>query len=300
MRTCLIFNPIARGGKARALREHLDAYSSECTLRPTTCGGDARRLAAEAVEQGFETIVAAGGDGTVNEVVNGIADVPGGFGRARLGVMPLGTVNVFARELGLPLKLEAAWQVIRRGKEMTIDLPRAEFTLEGSRQQRYFIQLGGAGLDSRAIELVSWKLKTRIGPLAYVYAGLKALGEPHPLITVEACSETGIATGQSHSGELVLMGNGRYYGGSFPVFPRAELTNGRLEATIFPKVSWSKVLGIGWGILRGPLKGVHEISAPCVMLKSPQRVLLELDGENVGELPVKIVVSPRVLRVIIL
>src|SRR5712691_3191908 len=102
VRTCVIFNPAARGEKAKRFRRHLDDLGSDCALKLTTAAGDARRLAAEAVAEGFEIVVAAGGDGTLNEVLNGIGDAPGGFEKARLGVLPLGTVNVFARELALP------------------------------------------------------------------------------------------------------------------------------------------------------------------------------------------------------
>ena len=102
MRTCVIFNPTARGEKARRFRHHLDAIGAQSTLKHTTAAGDARRLAAEAVREGFEIVVAAGGDGTLNEVLNGFSDVPDGFEQARLGVLPLGTVNVFARELAIP------------------------------------------------------------------------------------------------------------------------------------------------------------------------------------------------------
>src|ERR1041385_7425971 len=101
MKTCVIFNPVARGDKARAFQTHLSAIASEAALKPTTGVGDARRLAADAVKEGFGTVVAAGGDGTLNEVLNGIADAEG-FERTRLGVLPLGTANVFAKELKLP------------------------------------------------------------------------------------------------------------------------------------------------------------------------------------------------------
>ena len=93
MRTCVIFNPAARGDKARRLRRYLDDLRAQATLKLTAAAGDARRLAAEAVSEGFEVIVAAGGDGTLNEVVNGMGDAPEGFERARLGLLPLGTVK---------------------------------------------------------------------------------------------------------------------------------------------------------------------------------------------------------------
>ncbi|HEX7569154.1 MAG TPA: diacylglycerol kinase family protein, partial [Verrucomicrobiae bacterium] len=208
MRICVIFNPAARGNKARRFRRYLGEMSQQCAFKATTGPGDARRFAQAAVATGYDVIVAAGGDGTVNEVLNGIGDDPDGFQRTRLGVLPLGTVNVFARELKIPLKLEHAWKVLRRGNETKIDLGRADFLDDGQPQSRYFMQLGGAGLDARAIELVSWKLKKNAGPVAYVVAGFQALAEKQPRLTVSA-------DGKKLEGELALFGNGKFYGGAF-------------------------------------------------------------------------------------
>ena len=177
MPICVIFNPAARGEKAKRFRRQLDAIGSQCAFKATAAPGDARRLAAEAVNDGFDLIVAAGGDGTVNEVLNGISVAPDGFDRARLGVLPLGTVNVFARELKIPLQVERAWEVVQRGREMKMDLPCVESFADGVCQKQYFVQLAGAGLDARAIELLDWRHKKKVGPLAYVIAGLKALRE---------------------------------------------------------------------------------------------------------------------------
>jgi len=101
------------------------------------------------------------------------------------GNFAFGTLNVFARELGLPRNLVGAARILEAGREMTMDLGRAEFTEGGRRQGRHFLQLAGAGLDARAVELVSWELKKKTGPLAYIVAGLKALREAQPVITVE-------------------------------------------------------------------------------------------------------------------
>ena len=130
--------------------------------------------------------MAAGGDGTVNEVLNGIGDAPDGFARARLGVLPLGTVNVFAREIGLPLRIERAWETLqRRTRDCALICRAWNFPSTGARRRQYFVQLAGAGLDARAIELVDWPLKKKVGPLAYVIAGVKALRERLPKITAQ-------------------------------------------------------------------------------------------------------------------
>ena len=102
MRTCVIFNPAARGNKARHFRRWLDSVAAQCTLKPTAGPGDAQLLATQAVSENFELIVAAGGDGTVNEVLERHRRRAGRICRARLGVLPLGTVNVFAKELKIP------------------------------------------------------------------------------------------------------------------------------------------------------------------------------------------------------
>src|SRR5580704_4478120 len=107
----VIFNPAARGEKSRRSRQFLEGkISASVTLSPTQHAGEAKSLAARAVGEGYKVIIAAGGDGTINEVINGI-----GTSGVALGVLPLGTVNVFAQELRIPRKIEAAWAVIADG-----------------------------------------------------------------------------------------------------------------------------------------------------------------------------------------
>jgi diacylglycerol kinase (ATP) len=291
----VIFNPAARGEKARQFRRQLDAIGAECALKATTAPGIARRLTAEAVTDGFDLIVAAGGDGTINEVLNGIGDAPDGFARARLGVLPLGTVNVFARELKIPLKVESAWEVLHHGHETKIDLPRVEFSANGILQKRYFCQLAGAGLDARAIELVDWQQKKQVGKLAYVIAGLKALCEKKPQITVRA-------NGQSATGELVLVGNGKFYGGSFAILPQADLRDGRLDLCVLPRTDWWKLLRCAPSLLlRGklPASVAQHLSAETFELTCETAAAFELDGEWVGKLPVKFCIEREKLRVVV-
>ena len=295
MRTCVIFNPAARGDKARQFRDHLTALSDEVTLKPTYAAGAGRPLAAEAVREGFEVVVAAGGDGTVNEVINGVAEVEGGLTRTRVGVLPLGTVNVFAKELGLPTAFDPAWRIIQSGGETRIDLPEAEFAVNGQPVRRCFAQLAGAGLDSRAIELVDWELKKKVGPLAYVVAGFKALGEAKSDIIVSAA-------GASAMGQLVLVGNGRFYGGTFKLFPKADLRDGLLDVTVFPKVNWEVLMKSGWGWLTSEIHsaaGCRTFQAESFTLSAAdgRPVAFQLDGDNVGQLPVKFSVRRQALRV---
>lgn len=295
VRTCIIFNPVARGDKARHFRDWLESIATECTLKPTRCAGDARCLAAEAVAENFELIVAAGGDGTVNEVINGIGDAPEGFARAAFGVLPLGTVNVFARELKLPKAIPEVWRSLQRGREQRIDLPCVEFSAAEKTERRYFAQMAGAGLDARAIELVSWSLKKKIGPLAYVVAGLKALFENKPPIQVSA-------KGRKLSGELVLIGNGKLYGGDYQIFAAADWQDGLLDVCVFPRVNLFTLLRCAPSLLwhkKLPESLVQRFPAAAVELSSPTAVAFELDGEWIGHLPATFSVERQLLRVIV-
>ncbi len=269
--------------------------AQQSVFKATTAPGDARRFAAEAVAGKFDVIVAAGGDGTVNEVLNGLGDAPDGFAHTRLGVLPLGTVNVFARELKIPLRLERAWEMLRRGRETKIDLGRVDFVNEGAPAHRFFMQLAGAGLDARAVELVSWRLKKNAGPVAYVVAGLQALAEQQPQITVKS-------SGGTITGELALLGNGKFYGGPFEIFPGAKLVDGQLDACVFPQINLLSLLRLVPGFLsrrRLTEKRVRRLRAEQFELTSDVAAAFELDGEWVGNLPATFSVQRQRLRVIV-
>jgi diacylglycerol kinase (ATP) len=295
VRTCVIFNPAARGDKARHFRRHLDKIASRGALKATAAPGDARRLATEAVADGFELIVAAGGDGTLNEILNGLGDAPDGFARARLGILPLGTINVFAREIGLPLRIDRAWAALQRGHEARLDLPCVEFSANGVRRRQYFIQLAGAGLDARAIELVTWPLKRKLGPLAYVVVGLKALRGQLPKITAHV-------DGQTVTGELVLIGNGRFYGGPLEILPGANMRDGLLDLCVLPRANWLTLARCAPGLLarrKLPVNAGQWFRTHAFKLTGDASASFQLDGEWAGHLPAAFSVAREQLRVII-
>lgn len=294
MRTCVIFNPTAKGDKARHFLKHLDSLGNGAEFRATTHAGAARDLARAAVEQGFETIAAAGGDGTVNEVLNGLCDAKNGLQRARFAVIPLGTVNVFALEIGMPLALSQAWEVIQKGRERLLDLPAATFRVGDKTVTRHFIQFAGAGWDARAVELVSWKLKKRIGRFAYVWAGLGALKKSQSKVEVQT-------TNSREEGDFILIGNGRFYAGKYPFLYRASLADGALDVTVFPKLRLTSLGGIFGNFILGRFfrPGVQAyFQGETFELTSETLTPLQLDGELAGQLPATISVKPRALRVI--
>ncbi|HXI84438.1 MAG TPA: diacylglycerol kinase family protein [Verrucomicrobiae bacterium] len=285
----VIFNPAARGEKSQRVRRFLEAKAGHSvTVAPTERAGDARLLAARAVQEGFRVIIAAGGDGTINEVTNGI-----GTSDAALGVLPLGTVNVFAQELGIPRRIEAAWQVIEAGETRTIDLARAE----AGGTTRHFVQLAGVGFDAQAVRVASWELKKKIGPLSYVWAGIKTLG------TTPAQVEVSVnGSGPRATGAAVLVGNGRFYGGRFALFPKARMDDGLLDVCVFENCGYLDVLRYGQGILRGAhidLGDVEYFQTERLVCTAPGTTPFELDGEDAGDAPVIFSIVPRALRVIV-
>ncbi len=295
MRTCVIFNPTAKGDKARNFRRQLDTLGAQAEFKATTHAGAARELAKAAVEEGFETVVAAGGDGTLNEVLNGIGDAEKGFERARFAVIPLGTVNVFALELAIPFGLAQAWELVTAGKERRIDVPEASFRVGEKMETRRFLQMAGAGWDARAIEAVSWTLKKRIGRFAYVWAGLGALEPPEAKVQVRAGNE-------SVEGDFALIGNGRFYAGKYPFLHQADLTDGILDVTVFPEFQWSSLAGCLTNFVLGKYfrPGCQNyLQASELELSSAAVTPFQVDGELVGHLPARISVLPKALRVIV-
>jgi YegS/Rv2252/BmrU family lipid kinase len=215
----VILNPAARGERAKALRDKIASLSHHVLVRSTGSPGDARALAARAVTQGYDTIVAAGGDGTINEVVNGIAGTD-----VQFGILPVGTMNVFATELGIPQNnLAKAWRVIEEGVSRLVDLPRAN--------QEYFVQLAGVGLDAEVVRQTTPDSKKALGPMSYLLTLAQVASRQPPKILIEPVD------GATREGSFVLVGNGRLYGGPFVLFRDARLDDGLLDVLDFQNQS---------------------------------------------------------------
>jgi len=292
---CVIFNPTAQGDRARRLGHKLGQSRAHLVLRPTPGPGTARSIAANAIQEGFKLLIAAGGDGTVNEVINGIADIPGGFERTALSIVPMGTANVLARELGIGRGFAAITQPLDPTRTRSLDLVHVTYVCRGEQTTRWMAQLAGAGLDARAVELVDWRMKKRCGYLAYVVAGLRALRETQPQMTLSDGSS-------QRSGRLVLLGNGRLYGGPFPMWPEARLDDGLLDVRLFPTAGLRTALGCGWAALTRRFHrvgGSRTFQVQQLELTSTSRTPLEIDGEPAGELPARFEVVPRCLRLLL-
>ncbi|MBU2603128.1 MAG: diacylglycerol kinase family lipid kinase [Actinobacteria bacterium] len=282
----LIYNPAAGGGKAadvgKEVRRRLEWHGARVLVRTTSAPTEAFFIAAELVGQ-VDSVVAVGGDGTVNEVVNGLAnrDVP-------LGIVPAGTVNVLALELGLPFDVGKACEVILRGHTTTLDLGRVD--------GRRFTLMVGAGIDALTVRELDPRAKRRFRELAFVWTGLRSYLRTPPV-------DFGVVVdGRRHRASYVVVGNCRYYGGRFGLTSRADPTDGVLDVLMYEDTGFGHamafVLGIPFGLhVRHP--GVTYVRGRHVVLEAPDDgvVWFQTDGELAGRLPAVVEIERHALRV---
>jgi diacylglycerol kinase (ATP) len=281
--TLVILNPAARGDRARRQRARVETIAHGSVICPTSRSGEAETLARRAADEGFERIVAAGGDGTIHEVVNGLAGT-----EAALGLLPMGTMNVFATELGLPIHdLGLCWDIIKNGNTRLVDLPNAN--------DKYFAQLAGVGLDAQVVKETSLALKRSFGPLSYLIQAAQIAARVPPRLSIES------ENASIDEGSFVLVGNGRLYGGPFPFFKHAVNNDGLLDVIVFKRLGYLEIIRYLQNVLFS-----SEINAPEVeyfqtsrlRVTSDQPVPVELDGELVGTSPVEFGVQKQFLRVL--
>ena len=282
--TIVILNPTA--GNPETLRhwqESVESIARGCPIRVTSHTGEAERLARRAVEEGFTRIVAAGGDGTVNQVANGIAG-----SNAVLGLLPMGTVNVFAIELGLPLHdLELCWDIIESANVRRVDLPSAN--------GKYFVQLAGVGLDAQVVKETSLAFKRSFGPLSYLISAAQIAARQPPRLFIESNNAP------VEEGSFVLIGNGRLYGGPFPFFKQAVLDDGLLDVVLFKRLGYLEIIKYLQDVVFSSEIRVPEIEyfqARRLRITSEQDVPLEIDGELAGNCPVDFKIEQEALRVL--
>lgn len=278
---CIILNPAAKGEQAQKIILGIKAYFPQADLKMTQKAGDAQIFAADAAVQGTPLIVAAGGDGTVNEVVNGMSG-----SRSALGILPVGSMNVFAMELGISMDIKNAAKVILRGKKKKIDLAWAN--------DRCFVQLAGVGLDAQVVQKTSSQSKKVFGPLSYLLTFLQMADYKPPKLTIAAPRRNDM------KGAFVLVGNGRFYGGPFKLFPEGKMNDGKLDVCVFQKVGYLDILRH----MQGSLLGTHVKCDDVVYFQTEKLQVIsqdcvpyEVDGELCGETPVEFTVQKHGLTV---
>ena len=282
--TLVILNPAAHSERAKRKRAQVESLARDCVVCTTTRIGDAELMARHGVEEGFEKIVAAGGDGTINEVVNGLAGAS-----VTLGLLPIGTMNVFATELGLPVHdLEFCWSIIKNDSTRTIDLPKAN--------QKFFVQLAGVGLDAQVVKETSSQLKRNFGPLSYLISAAQVAARQPPRLFIQS------EDASIDEGSFVLVGNGRLYGGPFPFFKHALIDDGLLDVIVFKRLGYLEIIKYLQDVIFSSDIRVPEVEyfqTRQVRVESDQIVPVEVDGELVGNCPVEFSLHERSLRVLV-
>ncbi|TDM00730.1 diacylglycerol kinase [Macrococcus carouselicus] len=251
----------------------LEQAGYETSAHATTAAGDATLAARAAVNDRFDLLIAAGGDGTLNEVVNGIAELAH---RPKIGIIPMGTVNDFGRALMIPKDIMEAVDVIIEGVTVPVDI--------GRMNSRYFINIAGGGkITSVSYEAPS-KLKTMVGPLAYYIKGLEMLPEIKPTdVRIEY-------DGEVFSGEvmLFLVGLTNSVGGFEKLVPDASINDGHFTLLFLERVNLAEFGHLLTLVSRGEHLNhpkVHYIKARDIKVSSYEKMDLNVDGEFGGVLP---------------
>lgn len=290
-RVLIIFNPAAGAGRHRRLARALGALMAR-GMRPelaeTGAPGDAERLSREAAARGVGLVVAAGGDGTIAEVAAGLA----GSG-ATLGVLPLGTANVLAWELGLPPAPERAAAVLATGHASSIRPGLARFA-DG--RARLFVQMLGAGFDAAVVAALDLRLKRQVGRAAYVWQSLRELPRyPFPLIEMER-------DGIPDRAASVIVTKGRLYGGRYRIAPDARPADPGFQLVLFrrggARSAALAAAALPLGLLP-QLPGLEIVPAGRLRLASAMPVPVQADGDPAGMLPVTVEDADGPLRILL-
>ncbi|MBL8630421.1 MAG: diacylglycerol kinase family lipid kinase [Rhodospirillaceae bacterium] len=283
-RILAVFNPAAGGNRRARFERIMQALRKEgcsVTTQHTTRPGHATEIARNVDTSAFDIIAAAGGDGTINEVINGLhgKDIA-------LGLIPLGTANVLADETGVGHKPENIVAALARG-------PIREIRV-GVANGRRFSLMAGVGFDANVVHGVSLSLKKKIGPLAYVVqAAREAFGGAFTPCRV-------VIDGKTYTPTSVVICNGQRYGGPFIAAPNASIMKDEFAVILMNGRGWFSVLKYGVGLALGKLgnfSDVEIITAREIVVEGTGQPV-QADGDIVTTLPVTIQVDPQPVKVV--
>jgi YegS/Rv2252/BmrU family lipid kinase len=293
--TKLIYNPAAgrlRGrGRARLDRAAsiLERAGYAISMAPTTGPGTAGDIARDAIAAGAEFIVAAGGDGTINEVLDGVASAA-----VPLGILPAGTANVLATEIGLGSNMEHAAKLMPESVAKRIAIGR----LDCGQSVRHFLSMAGVGFDAHIVYNLSAGLKRRLGKAAYWVGGFSQVIRQYPEFQVE------IDGAARELCSFALFSRVRNYGGDFQIAQHIGLLDNHFEVVLFrgrtPFPYLKYVFGLTTGSLAG-MRGVSFSNAQCVRISDPQdrRIYVQVDGESAGHLPTRVSLVPDAVTLLV-
>ena len=285
-----MFNPTAGRRRAHALWRVLDVLSASgmrLELAETQHAGHATELAREAAEAGAPLVVAAGGDGTIAEVANGLAGTA-----TRLGVIPLGTANVLAHELGLPFAPRAVAAALAFGRTCVL-WPGVAI---GPDTTRLFVQMLGVGLDAQVVHSLNLPMKRLLGKGAYLVQTVVEMSRyKYPRLRLRL-------DGEEIEAASVIVSKGRLYAGRFTLAPHANATEPGFSVALFERYGTASALMYGAALplnLLPRMPGLHIRSAASVEILGNGGVPAQADGDPAGATPITIRDAPAPIQVVI-
>jgi YegS/Rv2252/BmrU family lipid kinase len=265
------------------VRAYLSAQGLPFRIRETSAPGDAGVMAREAALEGADAVVAVGGDGTMNEVADGLAG-----SATRLVFVPHGTGNVFAREFSLPESVEGCMDLLASGKTISVRLAKAN--------DRHFVLLGSAGFDAEVVERMHHRQKNLLGIAAYVLCGARHLLRSQPPLWLEFPDRERIKA------QAVIVTRGKMYGGNVTIAPAGDIARETFQViALLRKGRWS-IAKFALDALRGKHVSSRHVlirESPSLFVRSTIPSACQVDGEYLGPLPVRFTVTDVLLRIVV-
>lgn len=284
----LITNPNAgqfklqHGRSIKSLQKSLEESGIKLDVWQTTAPNDATRLASKAAHEAFTDLIVAGGDGTINEAVQGLVG-----SNVRLTVWARGTANVLSRELKMPRNIKQLAQSIADGNTINMHLGCAEN--EMTKEKRYFFLMAGIGLDASIVSQVNPALKKQVGKAAFVYSGLTQLATWQPdVFQVEV-------EGKTYEATFAAIGKSPRYGGNLAITPRASLDEAEFEICLINSTNRLRYLQL---LTHAIGNGMSDNQDDIFFFKTTKaaatgNTLVQADGELIGNLPMSFTISPH-------
>jgi diacylglycerol kinase (ATP) len=282
----VIHNPVAGRRADRRIsrvREALAAAGTPFDVRETAGPGDAVLVAREAACEGVPTVLAVGGDGTINEAANGLAG-----SATRLAVVPQGTGNLFAAEVGLPRSVEGCLSLLTEGETIEVPLARAG--------DRLFLLAASAGFDAEVVETMDFRRKNALGIAAYYLAGARHLLRGQPTLWLELPGHERLEV------QAVLVCRGRMYGGGVTLAPAGGLRTDTLHVIALRRAGRWPILRFALDALRGKADRSPDVlrrEARSLLVRCRLPSAAQVDGEYLGPLPVRIEMTEITLRIVV-
>lgn len=265
------------------VRAYLSAQGLPFRIRETSAPGDAGVMAREAALEGADAVVAVGGDGTMNEVADGLAG-----SATRLVFVPHGTGNVFAREFSLPESVEGCMDLLTSGKTISVRLAKAN--------DRHFVLLGSAGFDAEVVERMNHRQKNLLGIAAYVLCGARHLLRSQPPLWLEFPDRERVKA------QAVIVARGKKYGGNVTIAPAGDIAGETFQViALLRKGRWS-IAKFALDALRGKHVSSRHVlirESPSLFVRSTIPSACQVDGEYLGPLPVRFTVTDVLLRIVV-